>query len=345
MTKFSICIPNFNYARYLRLTLESVLRQKDADFEICVADNNSDDGSQELIRDFADRDQRIRFQFNQNNVGFSDNLLAVSQMASGEWQILLSSDDLILDGALVFYQKFVEAVGSSGKFTFGSACEKIDSEGAKIGYLGPRSKVWGSGDIDKNLSEKMGCNVYRVASTEMLRRCLSTFYGFFSFASACYPAQAYAQVGGYFGGRMYGPDKWFHWRLLTAVEEVFFLDKALFAYRWHEQNQAAAQQKSRALKYLVDEYRNVFETTPEMLRLAEMKIEDLQQNFVEEVIAKQAYALLKNGQRAEARRVLNFGKATYPTLVRISKNVWAIRGLLILGVLGSWLARLFKPNF
>ena len=343
--KFSICIPNFNYAPYLRLTLESVQNQANADYEICVADNNSKDDSQALIRDFAAKDPRIKYKFNPTNIGFSDNLLVASEMAVGDWHILLSSDDLINPGSLEFYQKFVKIAGEKHKFALSAACDKIDGNGAKIGYLGPRNKVWRSEDIDRALSDEMGSDVYRVPSAEMMRRCLSSFYGFFNFAAACYPATAYKAVGGYSGGRMYGPDKWFHWRLLTAVEEVFFIDTPLFCYRWHDQNQAALQQKNRALKYLVDEYRNVLETTPEMLKLAGMTQEALQQNFIQEVIAKQAFSSLKNNQRTEARRILRFGAATFPARTFASFPVWAIKALLFFGIAGTWAARLLKPKF
>ncbi len=343
--KFSLCIPNFNYARYLGRTLESVLNQAQADFEICVADNNSTDDSQALIRDFAAKDPRIKYRFNPSNVGFSDNLLVASEMAVGDWHILLSSDDLINPGALDFYQKFIRTIGDKSRFAFSATCDKIDGQDVKIGYLGPRSKVWRSEDIDRRLSEEMGCTVYRVASAEMMRRCLSSFYGFFNFASACYPATAYAAAGGYFGGRMYGPDKWFHWRLLTQLEEVFFIDAPLFSYRWHDQNQAALQEKNRALKYLVDEYRNAIETPPEMLRLAGIRPEALPRTFMEEVVAKQAFSCLKKGEREEAKRILRFGAATYPVLTSTSFNVWAIRGLILLGPIGSLAARLIKPKF
>ena len=343
--KFSLCIPNFNYARYLGLTLESVLHQANADFEICIADNNSNDDSQALIRDFVAKDPRIKYRFNPTNVGFSDNLLAASEMAQGDWHILLSSDDLINKGALEFYNKFINIIGDGRRFAFSAACDKVDGNGTKIGYLGPRSKVWRPEDIDSILSEEMGCTVYRVASAEMMRRCLSSFYGFFNFASACYTSETYKAVGGYFGGRMYGPDKWFHWRLLTKVDEVFFIDTPLFSYRWHDQNQAALQQKNRALKYLVDEYRNVLETTPEMLQMAGIKPEILQRTFIEEVVAKQAFASLKNDQRGETSRILRFGSATYPALASTSINIWAIKGLVLLGPIGSWAARLLKPKF
>ncbi|MFN0213823.1 MAG: glycosyltransferase family 2 protein [Saprospiraceae bacterium] len=343
--KFSICIPNFNYSRYLGLTLDSVLIQANADFEICIADNNSDDGSQLLIQNYAGKNAQIKYAFNPTNLGFSDNLLAASQMARGDWQILLSSDDLIRPGALEFYKKFIQTVGDKNRFAFCAACDMIDGKGDKTGYVGPRSKVWQSGDIDEALSKKMGCNIYRATAKEMMERCLSSFYGFFNFASACYKSESYQAAGGYFGGRMYGPDKWFHWRLLTKVDEVFFIDKPLFAYRWHDQNQAALQQKNKALKYLVDEYRNVLEITPEMLQLTGAAPSSIERNFIEEVIAKQAFSSIKKGQATEAKRIIRFGAACFPGQTKTSFNIWAIKFLILLGPIGYWAARIIKPNF
>ena len=343
--RFSICIPNFNYAQYLELTLESVLKQEHADFEICVADNNSTDGSQEVIRRFEGKYARIKSRFNPSNLGFSDNLLAVSQMAAGDWHILLSSDDLINPGALEVYERFIKTIGNAGRFAFSSACDLIDGHGKITGYVGPRSKMWFPADIDAELSKTLGYKVYRVSSADMMRRCLSTYYGFFNFAATCYSAKSYEAAGGYIGGRMYSPDKWFHWRLLSVVDEVFFIDAPLFSYRWHAQNQAALQQKSRALKYLVDEYRNVFETTAEMLHLASMTTEQMQRNFIEEVIVKQAFAALKRNQRPEARRILHFGMAAYPQLTWRSFYAWALWGSLLLGPLGTWIAKRLKPGF
>ena len=343
--KFSICIPNYNYARYLPFTLDSVISQTNVPLEICVSDNNSDDGSQELIGKYAANEPRIKVKFHPSNVGFSDKLSAVSQMAEGDWQILLSSDDLMNHGALHFYENFITAIGSDMRFAFSSSCDLIDHNGLKIGYIGPRSKVWRLEDIDVARSKEMGCDVYRVSSKEMIKRCLASFYGFFNFASTCYPTSAFLASGGYLGGRMYGPDKWLHWRLLANIDMVFFIDTPLFSYRWHAQNQSALQQKSRALKFLVDEYRNVIEIPTALLSLASIDSETLQRNFMEEVVAKQAFSALKSNQREEARRVLRFGGATYPSLAFTSFNIWAIKSLLLLGPVGTWLAKLFKPDF
>ena len=105
---FSICIPNFNYARYLKLTCESVLAQESCNYEIVIADNHSTDGSIEFIKEIAGAHQSIKYVINSSNFGFSGNLEKVTSQATGKYFILLSSDDLMNKGALMRYKKLIE---------------------------------------------------------------------------------------------------------------------------------------------------------------------------------------------------------------------------------------------
>ena len=70
--KFSICIPNYNYAHYVVETIQTVLDQDYENFEILVADNASTDNSVSLIR--AIGDPRIQVHVNRFNIGFAPNL-------------------------------------------------------------------------------------------------------------------------------------------------------------------------------------------------------------------------------------------------------------------------------
>src|SRR5690349_10985865 len=76
--KISVCIPNFNYGRYLRAAIESVLGQSHQDFEIVIADNASTDDSVEVVESF--RDPRIRLRRNRTNVGFAPNVDRTTEM-------------------------------------------------------------------------------------------------------------------------------------------------------------------------------------------------------------------------------------------------------------------------
>ena len=107
--KFSICIPNYNYERYLGRTIASVREQQDVDLEILMSDNASTDGSVALAQSFGD--PRIQVHVNAVNVGFAGNLDRAARMATGEWMIMLSSDDLARPGALTTYRGVIDELG------------------------------------------------------------------------------------------------------------------------------------------------------------------------------------------------------------------------------------------
>lgn len=56
----SIVVPVYNAASYIGETLQSVLRQSFADWELVIVDDGSTDGSRELLDAYAARDARIR---------------------------------------------------------------------------------------------------------------------------------------------------------------------------------------------------------------------------------------------------------------------------------------------
>ena len=80
--KFSICIPNFNYERYIGRTIRSVLEQSHEDLEILIADNASTDRSVEVIQSI--KDARIHVRVNACNVGFAGNLDRAASNAGGD---------------------------------------------------------------------------------------------------------------------------------------------------------------------------------------------------------------------------------------------------------------------
>ena len=56
----SICVPNLNARPFLQERFQTILGQTFQDWELFVYDSHSDDGSWELIQDFAKNDTRIR---------------------------------------------------------------------------------------------------------------------------------------------------------------------------------------------------------------------------------------------------------------------------------------------
>jgi glycosyltransferase involved in cell wall biosynthesis len=93
MAKISVCIPSYNHARYISHTIESVLNQSFTDFEIIISDDNSQDNSIEIIKNF--KDTRIKLIENKQNQGPSVNANIAIENASSNFIALIASDDMM----------------------------------------------------------------------------------------------------------------------------------------------------------------------------------------------------------------------------------------------------------
>lgn len=326
-------------------TIDSVLAQSYADFEIPIADNNSTDASWEVIQGYVAQDKRVIATKNPTNVGFAGNLDAVSRMVTAEYTIMLSSDDLMGEGALETYRQLITLIGNQS-FIISSTWHVIDPDDNKTGISGPPQKMWLKSDIDTVLSKQLGCDVYKVKAGELLKRGLLNAKGAFNFAATCYRTEDYIKIGGYGGTRMMNPDKWFHFRLLAGpVEYAYFIDKPLFSYRVHPNNQNAVQKKSGALKFFVDEYRTTFEADKTMLDKAGITQNDLIGSYVLNIIHKYTFRRLKEGSSIGAFRLLCMGFATYPAAMFRKKLTYLLFLLVLSGPIGVLLVKKIKNNY
>lgn len=99
----TVTLVTWNSGQFIKRCLESVLAQKYHDKEIVVVDNNSTDGTTDILEQFADR---CRIVYNDDNLGFAaaqNQAIAASQ---GDWVLTLNPDVLLLPG---FIKSLVEA--------------------------------------------------------------------------------------------------------------------------------------------------------------------------------------------------------------------------------------------
>lgn len=99
---FSIVIPAFKTPeKYLRELLDSLLQQTYGKFEVCIADGSPEgSGPAAVLKEYADKDARIRFEILGRNLGIAGNTNAALQMASGDYIVLCDHDDIMPPEAL-----------------------------------------------------------------------------------------------------------------------------------------------------------------------------------------------------------------------------------------------------
>jgi glycosyltransferase involved in cell wall biosynthesis len=88
--RVSVCIPAYNYARFLPAAIDSVLAQQYGDYELIVVDNASEDETPAVLARYGDR---IRAERNERNVGLFGNFARCLELARGELVKFLAADD------------------------------------------------------------------------------------------------------------------------------------------------------------------------------------------------------------------------------------------------------------
>lgn len=94
MIEVSIGLPVYNGAHLLRRALDSLLGQDFGDFELIISDNASTDDTRDICEDYARRDRRIRYSRNARNLGVMPNFHCVRGLASADYFMWASHDDV-----------------------------------------------------------------------------------------------------------------------------------------------------------------------------------------------------------------------------------------------------------
>ena len=171
--KLSIGLPVYNGEKYLPCTLDDLLGQDYEDFELIISSNASTDGTDEICREYASKDRRVRYSRNESNIGATPNWNRVAQLARGEFFKWAMHDDEC-DRTLVrrCMETFKEAPPSAA-LVF-SKTNIIDEEG-RVKLPSPDNVASDSPKPHVRLAQVVSTVVYAdalwgVMRTRMLRR-------------------------------------------------------------------------------------------------------------------------------------------------------------------------------
>lgn len=95
MEKVSVIIPVYNAAEYLEACLESVIKQTYCHMEILCINDCSTDGSAQILREYVQKDSRIRIFDNEENSGQAYARNVGIRQAAGEYILFVDADDVV----------------------------------------------------------------------------------------------------------------------------------------------------------------------------------------------------------------------------------------------------------
>lgn len=94
MYEVSIIVPIYNVEKYLNRCLDSLVNQTFREIEIIALNNGSIDNSLNILKEYANRDERIRI-IDNNNLGVSEARNIGIKEANGKYLVFVDSDDWI----------------------------------------------------------------------------------------------------------------------------------------------------------------------------------------------------------------------------------------------------------
>lgn len=169
--RVSIGLPVYNGENFLAEALDALLAQTFTDFELIVSDNASTDGTADICRSYAARDQRIRYVRQPHNIGGQPNQAAVAELARGQYYKLAAHDDLysplLLERCVAVLDARPDVVLCHGDMAF------IDEAGEVIGHYDYTMTTDSPSAPERFRSLLVtdgGDDEYGVVRTEVLRR-------------------------------------------------------------------------------------------------------------------------------------------------------------------------------
>lgn len=231
--KVSVLITAYNRDAYIARAIQSVMMQDFRDWELIVADDGSTDRTEEIVREFAAQDSRIKC-FRSGHLG---RIAKISNFglahATGEYVAVLDSDDYWADaGKLKKQAEFLDT--HSDYAACGGGFIAIDFQGKEIGkFL--------KSEQDENIKKRALYANQMANSTAMFRRDM---------------AQA---VGGYDETLMQFAD-WDFWLNLGTKGRLYNFQEYFARYRMWEDTASFGKQRecARSAWRIVWRYRNAY---------------------------------------------------------------------------------------
>lgn len=215
----------YNVEKYIEQCIKSVISQTYHDFEWLLIENGSSDGTRDVIRKYAQLDDRIKVEyFEKNRTGFANDY--IQEKAKGEYIVKLDSDDWIepdyleklldpmekqgADISVCNARRYDEETGEECVYNHAQLQGVYRMQDIKDNYLDIRFNIgsyWG-----KMFQKKIFCKILtKVAEIDKMLK-----------------------VGNYYGG-----DTTFMFCYLSECSIMAFSDEKLYNYRIYKSGSSA----------------------------------------------------------------------------------------------------------
>jgi glycosyltransferase involved in cell wall biosynthesis len=218
----SVCVPTYNYGRFIGDCIRSVLAQTYQKWELIITDDDSDDNTRAVVGKYSALDCRIRYLVNPARLSMNPNIREACSHARGKYIKVLCADDWIAPGYLTELVRLMEAYQGVSLATSAEIYCDHDGKPLRKQFL-----------FGRRLTIRNG---------RQMLDAMARGSGFGGNSSFLIRAESYRQVGGYDATVPYAADYELAARL-CQVGDYLHLDEPLFFGRGHESSSSSQDPK------------------------------------------------------------------------------------------------------
>ncbi len=207
----SVIVPTYNYGKYIRECIDSILSQTYKNLEIIIIDDASSDNTEEIVKKM--RDRRIFYYRNKKRTGnWPLNVNKGIKLSHGDYITVISADDLMIDPQNLERKISILEDKKYIGFVF-SQVEVVDEKSQKIERL-PSFPIREGEIINKNAFERLIVGNFVYIVSVVCPKEIFKIYGLFS------PYLPYLA-------------DWEMWLRIAREKSIYYISSPLAAYRMH----------------------------------------------------------------------------------------------------------------
>ncbi|MGZ0079080.1 glycosyltransferase [Methylomonas sp. YC3] len=266
----SVILPVYNGKKFIRDAITSILTQSHINLELLVVDDGSTDESTSIIKEFSEKDNRIRF-FQQKNSGVAGARNLALREAKGEYIGFIDQDDIWLtdklESQIAYFEKNPEAVFLHGNI------EYIDD---KLTPLDKSLYPWETNASGHCFERLFVWNAIAIQTVCFKRKCMDTV--------------------GFLREDVPGVDDYDYWLRFSRFFSIDYLDKTFALYRFHGENESHKWhlqdiKRSKVLEGILQDFPEIY------LEIGKNKVN----NQISALYREIAYEFIRKCHTKEAR--------------------------------------------
>lgn len=216
-TLISVIVASYNYDKYIKETLDSLIEQTNKHFEIIIVDDGSKDQSLHIIEEYVTRFENIKLYTHPNNQnkGLAESVKLGIEKSKGEYIAFCESDDYWTNNHIEYLQNTIQDHPSANLIVNGIKVINLSNNPEYDAYIAFSSSF---------LRKHSGSNIFPYLNSNYIP----------TFSAVCVKKEVIRQAN--FNTPYPAWLDFWLWRQICVFNKVYYIPQELTFWRKHDKS-------------------------------------------------------------------------------------------------------------